>query len=242
MLPSNLRKRFSDDMSLDDVVREADRQGLPRLASGTQETYLTLKALFEFAQSQWLIERNPTLNLTAAPPEVHASRRKRPFSSQDFSQILLSREYLEAARDKLNMSPTSTRFWVTLLSAFCGMRVNEACQLYETDIQCSKGGVAFVSVNDEEDKSLKNVYSRRDIPIHPELLAIGFLKYVAVVRSKGSRRLFPDLRYHAKGNYGPDVSKWFNRMLPNWIADRERKSFHSFRHAFGDALRVIHVA
>ena len=70
------------------------------------------------------------------------------------------------------------------------MRLNEICQLDVTDIQ-NVEGVACFSINDgakqnDRDKRLKTVSSERLIPIHPTLLAIGFMGFVSERRAARS--------------------------------------------------------
>jgi hypothetical protein len=38
------------------------------------------------------------------------------------------------------------------------------------------------------------LHAERELPLHPVVLELGFLDYVAAVRSAGFARLFPDLR------------------------------------------------
>ena len=55
--------------------------------------------------------------------------------------------------------------------------------------------------------------SLRAVPIHPELVRIGFLQFVDHVRANGgtSARLFPKLTPGPKGGFGEAFSKWFGR-------------------------------
>ncbi len=126
-------------------------------------------------------------------------------------------------------------YWVPLISLFSGMRLGEIIQLYTADIR-EEENITYISVNsDGEDKHLKNANSRRDIPVHPMLIELGFLKYLEKQRLKGSQRLFPDLGKGEDGYYSSPFSKHFNRFLKSVGVKRDRITFHSFRHSFEDA-------
>jgi len=81
------------------------------------------------------------------------------------------------------------------------------------------------------------------VPIHPELVRIGFLEFVEHVRRSGDQkaRLFPKLQKGSKGGFGEAFSKWFGRYKRALGIDNEKSVFHSFRHGFKDALRAAGV-
>ena len=67
------------------------------------------------------------------------------------------------------------RYWVTLLSAYSGARLNEICQLDVIDIQ-ELDGIWTINLNaNSADKSIKTEAGNRLVPIHPKLLEFGFL-------------------------------------------------------------------
>ena len=106
-------------------------------------------------------------------------------------------------------------------------------------------GVRFLTVIEDEEasRSLKTETSVRAVPIHPELVRIGFIEFVDQVRSNGgqSARLFPKLQQGSKGGFGEAFSKWFGRYKRSLGIDNEKSVFHSFRHGFKDALRAAGV-
>lgn len=102
----------------------------------------------------------------------------------------------------------------------------------------------FTIIEDEEaGRSVKTETSLRAVPIHPELVRIGFIEFVDRVRKSGdqSARLFPELQQGSKGGFGEAFSKWFGRYKRSLGIDNENSVFHSFRHGFKDALRAAGV-
>jgi len=134
------------------------------------------------------------------------------------------------------------RYWLPLLGFYTGARVNELAQLAladitaEDDIPC----IAITTLGDD-DKRLKNETSRRSIPIHQDLLTLGFLVYVRNMREAGHTRLFPGLLLGPNGYSHYFVSRhfsgskgWLRKQLPTL---EKGMAFHSFRHLFASMLK-----
>ncbi|MGV8865068.1 MAG: DUF6538 domain-containing protein [Pseudomonas sp.] len=135
------------------------------------------------------------------------------------------------------MQNDSGRYWVPLISLFSGARLGEIIQLRTDDVRDDSGVLHFALVDEGEDQRLKTYSSRRRIPVHPELVALGFLKLVERRRASGERRLFPDLPMGEDGYYSSPFSKFFGRFLVTVGAKGQKTTFHSFRHTFEDACR-----
>ena len=90
------------------------------------------------------------------------------------------------------------RYWITLLSAYSGARLNEVCQLKVSDIS-KTDGIWTMSINDDsEDKSIKTKSGNRVIPLHPKLLNLGFLNYFNQIKNQNKEKLFPQLKKNEK--------------------------------------------
>ena len=77
------------------------------------------------------------------------------------------------------------------------------------------------------------------MPIHPEIIQLGFLDFVAQRRADDGNKAWlfaavsPDQRGGRKA-----WSKWWNRYLRTHVGIEDRNLvYHSFRHGFQDALR-----
>lgn len=139
------------------------------------------------------------------------------------------------------------RFWVPLIALYSGLRMQEILQLEKSDIRQDED-IRYISVNDivsaeaaeaGHKKRLKTHNSVRDVPVHPELEKLGFLKYVA--RAEGAL-IFPELEGGAAEKLSDNFSKKFRSFLrPTGVWVSRRKVFHSFRGTFNDALRDAEV-
>ena len=102
---------------------------------------------------------------------------------------------------------------------------------YEID-----GSLCIDIVWHDQDERLKNMSSERIVPVHSELVGLGFVEHVDAVRSSKKERLWPDLRRSAKGRRGANFSKWFTRARRDCGVYDPKVDFHSFRHNVIDAL------
>lgn len=91
---------------------------------------------------------------------------------------------------------------------------------------------------------MKTEAGHRFVPVHPQVLEIGFLRFVERARGRGvSARLFPELEASGSTGYISDpFSKWFARFLEKVGIRERRKTFHSFRHTYRDALREADIS
>ncbi len=185
------------------------------------------------------------------------TKKYAPFSIEQLNAIFHAPLYTGCIDDGRNYNktgdnhPRRIRFWLPLIALFTGARINEICQLHTDDIQ-EKNGISFISINEEEEKHVKTKAGIRQVPIHNELIKIGFLDYVAGIRAKGETLLFPEVMESlTKGeraeNASPSapLSKWFNHFIESVNACVEQPElkftpehvFHSFRHTVRTEFR-----
>lgn len=93
----------------------------------------------------------------------------------------------------------------------------------------------------DSDKRLKTSSSERLIPVHPELLDLGFMTFVAGQRERREIKLFAEVGMGATGYRSTTFSSWFTRFTDKAGARAPKTCFHSFRHVFRDALREAKV-
>lgn len=130
--------------------------------------------------------------------------------------------------------------------ALTGARLSEVCQGQKADI-ITRDGLPFLRIHDdpaadetkgEARRSVKNESSVRVVPIHPVLVAEGFLDYVAQLPAASP--LFPDIRPDGTfGNRGNTATKMIQRWLRGTLGltDRAISPSHSWRHWFIDRAR-----
>ena len=106
------------------------------------------------------------------------------------------------------------------------------------DVRREGEGPWFIHLHAEGDaRSLKYPQSERMVPLHPALVAEGFLAYVQALRP-GSP-LFPDLRPDTfgtlKGTATKKHGRWVRKVVG--ITDTTKDPAHAWRHRFEDQAR-----
>lgn len=131
--------------------------------------------------------------------------------------------------------------WLPLLALFAGARQAEYAGLRASDVrEDEETGVLLMwfTRDTKAGRRLKTKTSERVVPVHPQLVALGFLKYVEARRKDGEEAwLFPTVAPDQRGALSA-WSKWWGRYLRTHVGINDRnKVYHSFRHGFQDALR-----
>jgi len=136
-------------------------------------------------------------------------------------------------------------FWIPVLGLYMGARLGELVQLHLRDV-VTEGPVAYIEITEDADKSaeghphkhVKSDAGIRKIPLHPDVIELGFGQFVARrKKQKRSPRLFHQIKIGADGQASTVYSKWFARLLDRRNLKDRALTFHSLRHGFQDALR-----
>lgn len=146
-------------------------------------------------------------------------------------------------------------FWATLLSLYSGCRANEVCQLRTDMVYLHDAGFYYFEIKSEDaldpktgaQLSAKNDSSERFVPIHPDLISMGFADFWNLQKKRQVRaggrpvQLFKNIKWskHHK-NFSTDLTKNFacyRRVvgvgLKNGLGNRLGSvDFHSFRRTF----------
>lgn len=196
------------------------------------------------------IEERLKNNPTAKPSET---KKRVPLNADDLKILFNHRRYLKTGYKPNRLVTfgsfkTSAMYWAPLIALFTGARQTEIIQLEKKDI-VKQHDVWLFDINEVEEiedengkiKSIKNVGSRRLIPIHPQLRKLGFMDYYKTVKSG---RLFPDEERDKKGKFALFQSRWGKQRKILGVVpkhDLELRDFHSFRHTVETRLNELAV-
>lgn len=193
-----------------------------------------LKTIFNSAINQEIINTNPVDHFKLPYKRPHKARVG--FTLEDLERIfhspIYTQGYLPLGGGKIAC------FWLPLLALYTGARIEELAQLQPSDVLLAKGLGYYLNISDLDSKSsqLKNEHSRRRIPIHPVLLACGFLQHVK--DHQQCSYLFPDLKINPRGKRSGYFSNWFSSYLRKKSASSTPAKFFT---VFGIHLKMLAV-
>ena len=209
-------------MLLMEVIKEP---GHAKIAPKTINSHIQMfKSFFDWAERHGYTPHTLFDGMKVAKAKNSDTERK-PFSPEQAQLI-----YTELTENPSGLVRKDSHQWGMLLGMFTGARLNEICQLDIADVQ-QDGDTWFVNITDEGDdnKRVKSRAGRRKVPLHTELIRLGFLDFVESRRT--GTRLFPDYSYNANGGYGRNLGRWCNESFLKKLGIKEPGLvFHSLRH------------
>jgi integrase len=189
-----------------------------------------VSTIWRYGVSQGLVNLNPFEGITRVVRGDTAGVAKRlPYDSADLKAIFGSDAFAKL---------TGARQWISLIALYSGARLEEIAGLRVQDIKEVDSVLCF-SFEPHEERRLKTASSRRQVPVHPELIRRGLLDYMEMPPKNG--RLFPELKPGPHGKLAGAFSKWWGRFTEQQGSADPLKTFHSLRHTFTDSLRRAKV-
>lgn len=185
----------------------------------------------------------PAMDNPAKGHVRYTAKEKRQRKKLGFRAFTVPQIQALFAREQFARLSPGTR-WAAMLGLYTGGRAGEVGQLLLTDV-AQADGVPVLHVTDEgENQRVKSEVSKRVVPIHADLLTLGFLDYVQRLRDRGDTRLFPQAATNAKNGPGNWISKAFGYYLGKLSADwpKAKRGFHSLRKSVIQEMQTAGVA
>lgn len=222
-LPANLYKRFPGKTIAEVLLMDIKQ---PMSLTTVNKLLTLLGSVMRHSVKEGYIKDNPVEGLKIKNSK-RADEERKAYDAEDLKRIVESLPS-PAIRPE--------RYWIPLISMLSGMRLGEVCGLHVADIR-QVDDIWCFDVNEDQDKRLKTVNSKRIIPIHKALIDRGLLEYVETMRAKGAVKLWPNLKRRESDGYCHALGKWFQRFNRQYVTSDPLKCFHSFRHTFADTLK-----
>nr|WP_288497745.1 site-specific integrase [uncultured Pseudomonas sp.] len=229
-------------------ISKADALDLPRLSTVTiKNRLMALSAILSYAVRMEYIDENPvtasgiTQQLAKASSKAARMAPRKSYTRDELIQIFSSPVFKGQW-----ISPRATFgqawFWLPLLLCYSGARREELAQMRASEVRVSEDGVWYLdlmSTSDEDGndtRTMKTLGSHRAVALHPDLIELGFLDYVAEL-AKDSQ-LFPLLTPSPEGWYGHNFGKRWGEYLRK-VAELQSpvRPSHGFRHSFKTMCR-----
>jgi len=197
-------------------------------------------ALFRYAFRRDLLATDITQNVvkTVTVAGKKAARRK-PYDIEDLKKIFAA---LPVHPERPHLA------WIPLIAAYSGARHGELCRLKVSDIKAEQP-IPFMLLSEEDDSgkvvtNARGEASLRIVPLHPQLVEMGLLQFVARRKAQGRELLFELRRKGSEelipltGDYYGQSFEAFNRKH---VTNDLRKSFYSFRYNVQRALGELNI-
>lgn len=188
-----------------------------------------VSALFGWAKNDGAIPTNPARDVGKVQVLKAARLRNKDFTLDEARLIL--RAALEPTTGRLGPDFRNAKRWVPWLLAYSGARVNEVTQLRKQDV-VKIDGVQVVRLTPDAGPIKTRI--ARLVPVHSDLIAQGFLDFVA---SRPEGPLFYDPSKRRSNNAINRQSNRLGSKLATWVRslgldDTELKPNHAWRHLF----------
>lgn len=245
-LPKDAGRHFPGMTDLQAI--EAAPARFPRISKKTVNDRLSILSAFgkwlERTQSGFAAE---TFNLQRFKRPRGEKQVVKGFTDEEVAKIFGCPAFNGCRSEKDQQTPGNYRirdyrFWVPMLAAYTGARLNEITQLRIEDVVTVDGIPCLNIVDEHESQRLKSSNARRLIPIHSKLLEAGFADYVERARASGWEWVFEDVEPDRDGRRSWVAGKRFRMLLARLaIGGEDRGGLHRFRHAAIDRMREAGV-
>lgn len=263
LAPNYSKKGISTRAAIEQA--KGEQPGGVSISDKTRVEYLgQLKGFLEYAFSSGIIQSDLASHVEIPNAKQSKTVERLPFSNDDMVKIFPGKDYGVDFGRKASGFSEDAKFWIPLMAAYTGARLEEICQLTVNDIKTDKAtGIIYADITDTgiaadgQRKKAKTKTSVRPIPLHSALLNIGLMDYVEKRKKDKSDKALFQLKRDNQGRLGKGFSNWFARnedrgkgrvalgyierrgVKSKGVTEGQRwtKTFHSFRHSAIDNLR-----
>lgn len=197
-----------------------------------------VKSLLKHAHIELeVIPRSPWEGLDIEQTTTH---RRRPWTEVELKTFFGAPLHAQYVLPTDNKAGADAAYWVPLLGLYSGARISELVQLRRRDIELI-GDIYVMSVTDEgDDQKVKTAASVRKVPLHGEVIRLGFIEYVERIAPNPADPLWPTVPLR-EGKSGGFFSQWFGAYRRG-LGFGRYPDFHCLRHTVRSALANAEVA
>ena len=218
-LPPNYTNKGLTTLAAIEQAKSADNK-LPAISDKTRAEYLgQLKGILEYVHSCGFIASDLSSHIEIPNAKQSKTIERLPFSNNDLAKMFPGEDYGVDFGRKASGFDEDAKFWIPLMAAFSGARLEKICQLKTSDIKTDKEtGIIYADITeggiaaDGEKKKTKSKSSVRPIPIHSTLINIGFMDYVKARKKDTTDKALFKLKRDKQGRLGKGFSNWFSRF------------------------------
>lgn len=233
-------REFPADVTRQDVQRFKTlliEQKLDRTSTIRNGYFAALRSFLKWCTSWELGPEVDPLHAVKVYPDRDKSKVRHAKGYGDEEAALILATALRPMPRKMPPVSAAARRWIPWICATTGARVTEVAQLRKQDVTLStfsrKYPTRIPIIRFLLDAGPQKVFER-DVPVHPDLVALGFLDFVE--KAPGERLFVDPSKARTRGDLagltasaGKGVARWVGGMI-----DRNRavQPNHAWRHRF----------
>ncbi|ORI10769.1 hypothetical protein A3835_00115 [Campylobacter concisus] len=228
LIPTNLNQKAKyKDKSLEQIIHIGKND--PKLSQVTIQKYMIrVIQFFKYCYNSDYISKSIVNGLNVKVEINPMERKVLPYSKDEANTIFkIVQNFKDANKSPSKRINANDLYYITMIAAYSGMRINEIIQLRTRDIIYHNNVLCF-SINRDDGKSTKNINSIRIVPVHSKLIELGLMEFVKQ-RASTNKSIFKVSN--------KDFSEIFRSQIQRkLISNDKQKTFYSFRHYFIDTL------
>ncbi|MGF7401867.1 site-specific integrase [Campylobacter concisus] len=228
LIPTKLNQKAKyKDKNLEQIIRIGKNDA--KLSQVTIQKYMIrVVQFFKYCYNSDYISKSIVNDLNVKVEINPMERKVLPYSKEEANTIFkIVQNFKETNKSPSNRISANDLYYITMIAAYSGMRINEIVQLRARDIVQHNNVLCF-SINRDDGKSTKNINSIRLVPVHSKLIELGLMEFVKQ-RASANKSIFKVSN--------KDFSEIFRSQIQRkLISSDKQKTFYSFRHYFIDTL------
>ena len=228
LIPTKLNQKAKyKDKSLEQIIRIGKNDA--KLSQVTIQKYMIrVVQFFKYCYNSDYISKSIVNDLNVKVEINPMERKVLPYSKEEANAIFkIVQNFKETNKSPSKRISANDLYYITMIAAYSGMRINEIVQLRARDIVQHNNVLCF-SINRDDGKSTKNINSIRLVPVHSKLIELGLMEFVKQ-RASANKSIFKVSN--------KDFSEIFRSQIQRkLISSNKQKTFYSFRHYFIDTL------
>ena len=228
LIPTKLNQKAKyKDKNLEQIIRIGKND--PKLSQVTIQKYMIrVIQFFKYCYNSDYISKSIVNDLNVKVEINPMERKVLPYSKEEANTIFkIVQNFKEINKSPSKRINANDLYYITMIAAYSGMRINEIVQLRARDIVQHNNVLCF-NINRDDGKSTKNINSIRLVPVHSKLIELGLMEFVKQ-RASSNKSIFKVSN--------KDFSEIFRSQIQRkLISNDKQKTFYSFRHYFIDTL------
>jgi hypothetical protein len=207
--------------TLQEIIERAKERGeTATIGTGAARHVATLRGLHDFLAARCSV---PPINwgeFGSAPRPKFPRSYTRDEATRFFTTPIYTGRSGGATRHLLSGDTVyhNAGFWVPLLLGHGGQRSNEVGGALISDVR-QLNGIWYLAIRPNRLRGLKTPAATRDVPLHPEILRLGFLDYVEARQQAGDEALFPELLTASRRAPSGTFHSMFARPLVEYLGE-----------------------